>query len=375
MDRTITLTPIRVGTPDLDDPRRELGETALALASRNAFPVVASRTARKDGAGLAAGGAIALLLGGLTFWSMSGPRELPAPQPALRPAPVLTPKRLPVPFAPVGAPAPLVQPMAPPVVASAPAPTIDHAHSPVVVYDVSAMPAPTVVSAASPAGPAGAGQKNTLQQPLGDNEAFAARVGGSDVETASATRMVDPANTISQGTLIAAVLETAINSDLPGYVRAIVSEDVKSFDGQHVLIPRSSRLIGQYKSGLAAGQTRAYVMWTRLIRPDGASVALASPSTDYAGAAGLTGKVDGHFMQRFGSAMLLSVVGGLGALGSSGTSLVLTSGGTSAASVAAQRDAQIPPTIRVPQGQPIRIFTARDLDFATVGGAVQEAAR
>ena len=50
MDRTITLTPIRVGTPDLDDPRRELGETALALASRNAFPVVASRTARKDGA-------------------------------------------------------------------------------------------------------------------------------------------------------------------------------------------------------------------------------------------------------------------------------------------------------------------------------------
>ena len=63
------------------------------------------------------------------------------------------------------------------------------------------------------------------------------------------------------------MLETAIDTDLPGYVRAVVSRDVKSFDGAHVLIPRSTRLIGQYKSGLATGQTRAYIIWTRLIRP------------------------------------------------------------------------------------------------------------
>ena len=172
--------------------------------------------------------------------------------------------------------------------------------------------------------------------------------------------------TVTQGTLIPAVLETAIDTDLPGYVRALVSRDVRSFDGTQVLIPRSSRLIGQYKSGLAAGQTRAYVIWSRLIRPDGASVALASPAVDFAGNSGLAGKVDGHFMQRFGSAVLLSVVSGLGALGSSGTSVVLSGGGQSAASVAAQRDTAIPPTIRVAQGQPIRIFTARDLDFSTV---------
>ena len=372
MDRTITRPTIRTGAPDLDDPRRELGDSALALASRNAFPIVASRTARKDGAGLAAGGAIALLLGGLTFWSMSGSRDLPAPQPPLRPALSPAPERLPVPILPAAAPAPVAHPIAAPAAATAPAAAIDHAHSPLMVYDVSSTPAPSTVASTAPGS---GGQKSPLQQPLGDNEAFAARVSGSDVETASATRMADPANTISQGTLIAAVLETAIDSDLPGYVRAIVSQDVKSFDGAHVLIPRSSRLIGQYKSGLAAGQTRAYVMWTRLIRPDGVSVALASPGVDYAGASGLAGKVDGHFMKRFGSAMLLSVVGGLGALGSSGTSLVLSSGGTSAASVAAQRDAQIPPTIRVPQGQPIRIFTARDLDFAAVGGPVQQASR
>jgi type IV secretion system protein VirB10 len=201
----------------------------------------------------------------------------------------------------------------------------------------------------------------------GDNEQFAARVGGESAETVSATAMESPSTTISQGTLIPAVLETAIDTDLPGYVRAVVSRDIKAFDGTNVLIPRSSRLIGQYKSGLQAGQQRAYVIWTRLIRPDGASIALGSPAVDFSGRSGLEGKVDGHFLKRFGSAMLLSVVGGLGALGSNGSSVVLQSGGQSAAAVAAGRDAQIPPTVRVRQGEPIRVFTAKDLDFSTVG--------
>jgi type IV secretion system protein VirB10 len=191
------------------------------------------------------------------------------------------------------------------------------------------------------------------------------RVGGSS-DVANAEPMSDPSNTVTQGTLIPAVLETAIDTDLPGYVRAVVSRDVRSFDGSKVLIPRSSRLVGQYKSGLAAGQTRAYVIWSRLIRPDGVSVALGSPAVDFSGRSGLDGKVDSHFLKRFGSAVLLSVVGGLSAVGNAS---VVVSGGQSAASVAAQRDTQIAPTIRVPQGQPIRVFTARDLDFSTAPAA------
>ena len=91
---------------------------------------------------------------------------------------------------------------------------------------------------------------------------------------------------------------------------------------------------------------------------------LGSPAVDLAGTTGLTGKVDSHFLKRFGSAMLLSVVGGLSAIGNSS---VVLSGGQSAASVAAGRDGAIPPTVRVAQGQPIRVFTARDLDFSKVG--------
>src|SRR5690606_4525470 len=113
--------------------------------------------------------------------------------------------------------------------------------------------------------------------PGGSASDFASRVGGVGGAPATAASAFDPRTTVTQGTMIPAVLETAINTDVPGYVRAVVSQDVRSFDGTRILVPRSSRLIGQYQSGLQAGQKRAYVIWTRLIRPDGISVALASP--------------------------------------------------------------------------------------------------
>ena len=161
------------------------------------------------------------------------------------------------------------------------------------------------------------------------------------------------------------MLETAIDTDVPGFVRAVVSQDVRSYDGTRVLVPRSSRLIGQYQSGLQAGQKRAYVIWTRLIRPDGVSVDIASPATGFDGSGGLPGKVDNHFFQRFGSAMLLSVIGGLTTLATGGSSVIL-GGGSSAASTALQQNGDIPPTVRVKMGEPIRVFTARDLDFSSV---------
>lgn len=345
------------------DPRLEIEPQALALAQRNAFPVVAQRTARKDGMGMAVGVAGALVLGGLTFWSMSGRHEAPAPAPkhatsvalpAARPAPIAIP-----PQALTQVPAPAAGPAASPLPPGEPAasiPLMPNAgaapqNSPTLVVDNGA-------SAASPG----------IGSGLSSDEAFAARVGSAGPEVAAATRMKSPGFTVSQGTLIPAVLETAINSDLPGYARAVVSSDVKSFDGSRVLVPRSSRLIGQYKSGVSAGQSRAYILWTRLIRPDGVSVALASPAVDESGQTGLGGSVNSHFMKRFGSALLLSVVGSASAVGSGGTALVL-SGGQNAASIAAQQNGAIPPTIKVRQGQPIRVFTAKDLDFSVVSGA------
>ena len=189
-----------------------------------------------------------------------------------------------------------------------------------------------------------------------------------DVRSDQAKAMGNPTTTVTQGTLIPAILETAIDTNVPGYVRAVVSQDVRSFDGTKVLVPRSSRLIGQYQSGLQNGQKSAYVIWTRLIRPDGASVNLASPAIGFDGTTGLAGKVSGDgFFRRFGSALLLSVVGGVGSLATGGAAGVLIGGASSsAAATAAQQDGQRGPTVRVRQGEPLRIFTARDLDFSSV---------
>ena len=191
--------------------------------------------------------------------------------------------------------------------------------------------------------------------------------GGSaigDNNSVHATKLAEPANTVVQGTLIPAVLETAIDTDIPGYARAVVSQDVRSFDGSRVLIPRSSRLIGEYKAVTQAGQRRAFLMWTRLVRPDGVSIALSSPAADFSGQAGIGGQVNSHFLSRFGSSILLSILGGAGSLFTGGASTVVVSGGQSASSVAAQHDGNRPPTIKVQQGQPIRVFTARDLVFS-----------
>ena len=368
----------RPDAPFSSDPRLDLDDQALRDASRNAFPVVARHRARRDHLGLAAGAAFALVLGGVTFLSMSSGRD-PASQPETqtvggqtsldtqidpmsRGMPMAGPQAVPVTGAMV-TPGTAVHPdQMPQMFSPAGQPQAIHSgagSAPVLVFDGGAPP----VAAGSAAG-GNAHQGHGAPQMLGGAALASASADGA----ARSTRLEEPSNTVVQGTLIPAVLETAINTDTPGYARAVVSQDVRSFDGSRVLIPRSSRLIGEYKAATSAGQRRAYLMWTRLLRPDGVSIALASPAVDFSGQAGVTGKVNAHFFSRFGSAILLSVLGGAANLASGGASVIMT-GGQSAASVAAERDSSRAATIRVRQGEPIRVFTAKDLIFNTDGAA------
>jgi len=357
-----------------DDPRATAeGDD---LATRHVLPLVALHQRHTEGWALLGDFGVTTLLGLATFWSLSGNRAEhaahaapatlpPAAQASATPAPALSP------FAP---PPQLLTPLPPAATNAAanaaaanpaPAPqTIMAANplaNPTVVFDAGALP----VAEGGPAAPPGAEGKNTATAGAANGgDDFAARLGTAGGGAASATASFNPATTIAQGTLIPAVLETAIDTDVPGYARAVVSADVRGFDGTRVLVPRSSRLVGQYKSGLQAGQRRVYVIWTRLIRPDGVSVNIGSPATGYAGESGLGGQVNTHFFERFGSAMLLTVMGGLSAIGSNGTSVVIAGGGQSAAAAAVGQTGQIGPTIRVHPGEPVRVFTARDLDFA-----------
>jgi len=348
------------------DPREEATSEVIDLASRTAYPVVSQRKGRSDALGLAAGVGFVAVLGAATLWGLNASRmgddqAAAPPAPAAAPAqPAVAPPTPAQQAAIAAATPPQANPAPTPVYAAPPVPmagpvTNPYA-SPTMVFDAGALPGVAAVTA-----PAAAAAQAASDGSASD---FASRIGGVGGGTASATSNFDPKTTVTQGTMIPAVLETAINTDVPGYVRAVVSQDVRSFDGTRILVPRSSRLIGQYQSGLQAGQKRAYVIWTRLIRPDGVSVALASPGTAFDGSGGVPGRVDTHFFQRFGSAILLSVIGGLSTVASGGTSLVV-GGGQTAASTALQQNGEISPTIRVRPGEPIRVVTARDLDFAS----------
>lgn len=204
---------------------------------------------------------------------------------------------------------------------------------------------------------------------------LAAELASSEVDTVDVSYIKNKGSMIAQGSLIRGVLETAIQSDLPGFIRAEVSHDVYSFDGSNLLIPKASRLVGNYRSGLVRGQTRVFVVWDRLLRPDGASILIGSPGTDLLGRAGLEGDLDTHFFKIFGSSILLSLVDGAidvsvenarDSDGSGTTILQNTNQLNRAAEIALENSINIPPTIHVDQGTPIQVFVARDLDFRNV---------
>lgn len=204
---------------------------------------------------------------------------------------------------------------------------------------------------------------------------LAAELSSSAVDRVHASTLANKSYTIAQGSMIRGVLETAIQSDLPGFIRAEVAHDVYSFDGSHLLIPKASRLVGQYRSALVRGQTRVFVIWDRLLRPDGASILIGSPGTDLLGRAGLEGDLDTHFFKIFGASVLLSLVDGAIAMGvasvrdSSGSNTTILQNTNSlnrAAEIALENSINIPPTIHIAQGTAIQVFVARDLDFRSV---------
>ncbi len=335
---------------------------------------------------------VAVLLGLVATLWMASHRPRPPPgvgaSAADAGAPVTVPPAPPD-LAAITAPPVASAPNAPPVTAGAGPPPPSRSpptplapslaqtgRAPVLVVDFSP------VGGAEPAGGAPAAAKGApapgvAEAGLNADERFVARIQGApEPARASATMLRNQAVLIPQGTTIPAVLETALDSDLPGYARAVVSRDVRGFDGSTILIPRGSRVIGEYRSAVSQGQTRAFVIWTRILRPDGASIMIGSGGGDPLGRAGLAGRVDTHFIEEFSGAVLLTALsaGASAAAGVPSTEVVIGSGASAggaaggiAAPFAAFAPVNIPPTIKVAQGTPILIFVQRDLDFANVG--------
>ncbi|MBT7443397.1 MAG: hypothetical protein HN790_05460 [Methylococcales bacterium] len=172
---------------------------------------------------------------------------------------------------------------------------------------------------------------------------------------------------VLQGSIITAVLETAIQSDQPSFIKAHVDADVYSSDGKNLLVRRGSKLIGETGGVIQQGQVRIFTIWNRLITPEGVDVALGSPGVGPLGRGGFGGWVDNHFVERFGGAVLLSVIGAITTSESDDAFAESTADNLNEQSTSAlDSTVNIAPTFHKNQGDRVNVFVAKDLNFKGV---------
>jgi len=182
---------------------------------------------------------------------------------------------------------------------------------------------------------------------------------------------------VMAGNLIPAALVTGLNSDLPGQVIGQVTENVyDTVTGNHLLIPQGSRLMGRYDSVIAFGQSRALVVWTRLILLNGDSIQLDNlPGTDAQGFAGLKDRVDNHTWKFLKGAVLSSLLSVSSELasddGNDSLTRALQNAGQDTANIAGQRiierNLNVQPTLKVRPGWRFNVIVSRDLILKPYG--------
>ncbi|NTW83966.1 MAG: conjugal transfer protein TrbI [Chlorobiaceae bacterium] len=186
---------------------------------------------------------------------------------------------------------------------------------------------------------------------------------------------------IKAGSVIPVILVTAINSDLPGNVVAMVSEDVyDSRTGDYLLIPKGTRVLGRYDSMVSYGQSRVQVNWNRIVRPDGSSILLDNmPGVDLAGNSGYKDRVDNHF-DRLAGGVILSSLLSVGASVSQGaytdeSSMTMqqrmaANVGENLNNVGSQitrKNLDIQPTLKILAGRKVNVLVNKDMILTPYG--------
>ncbi|MBX4899641.1 MULTISPECIES: type IV secretion system protein VirB10 [Rhizobium] len=281
------------------------------------------------------------------------------------------------------APAPVVLPPPPPPpepVAEEPRPAgapneISPAETPIFAY-TGADGAAQKVEPEMPVVARGSNDDELLasDQEEGSESDLSGRLRSTRTQASRATLLPNPDFVVTQGTIIPCILQTAINTNLAGYVKCVLPQDVRGATGNVILMDRGTTVIGEIQRGLQQGDERVFVLWSRAETPSHAVISLNSPGADGLGRAGLEGEVDNHFWKRFGGTIMLSMIQGVFEAGSSylgrtenGDSFSSTqSSGPQVAETALRASIDIPPTLSKNQGDTASIFVARDLDFSDV---------
>jgi type IV secretion system protein VirB10 len=239
---------------------------------------------------------------------------------------------------------------------------------------VAAAPAPGELALLS-------GKGNTT--PNGGGGRLEEKLEAVELKAASAGILPDRDYLLTQGAMLDCVLETKVISTVAGMTSCHLTRDIYSANGRVVLLDRGSKVVGRYQGGPQQGQARIFVVWTRVETPSGVVVELDSGGTGPLGEAGVGGAVDTHFWDRFGAAILLTVIedasdaAAARAAGPQNSGITFTNQAAAGKEVVARSmepTINIPPTLYVNQGERVGIFVARDLDFRSVYG-LERAAR
>lgn len=229
---------------------------------------------------------------------------------------------------------------------------------------------PAPGSAASPAGP---GSGSGMPRAADHGEGSLAPLLHAEVTPAVPAALLPTQRfLLPQGSFIDCTLETAIDSTLPGMTTCITAADTFGADGKVVLLERGTKLVGETRGEVRQGQARVFVLWTQARTPTGVVVPLASPGTDELGRAGLPGQVERHFWQRFGAAMLITLIDGAVQAGvqasarNGGTVIYAPSASEDVLTEVLKDTVAIPPTVLKHNGDRIQVLVARDLDFRPV---------
>ena len=218
--------------------------------------------------------------------------------------------------------------------------------------------------------PQSSSQNGQGQRTSNANNAFASDLTDAEIYNPHNLRAPISPYQVMAGTIIPASLVTGLNSDLPGQVIAQVTENVYDTPtGEHLLLPQGTRLLGRYNSDIDDGQSRALVVWHRLIRPDGSSLVIENlPGVDLSGQAGLGDKVDRHTGSLFKAAILSSVLSIAAELGTDEEDKLaeaIRSGGQRTINQTGQRVVtraiSRKPTLKVRPGWRLGVIVNRDL--------------
>jgi type IV secretion system protein VirB10 len=185
---------------------------------------------------------------------------------------------------------------------------------------------------------------------------------------------------LPKGSFLDCTLETAIDSTFAGLTTCILATDVFGADGRIVLLERGTKLVGETRNEVRAGQARVAVLWDEARTPAGVVLSLASPATDALGRAGVPGTVDRHTAERFGAAVFLSLLdAGVADVAArrqgSGAIVYNAQDSRDVATEVLRHTIAIPPTVRVSPGARVTVSVVRDIDFRTVYRLVPHAER